>query len=66
MHFTANKSVTVKDLQYNGTKLEWVNNFKYLGVTFNKPNSFTDGIEELCQHACKQHANSAGFAFFET
>ena len=51
MHFTANKSVTVKDLQYDGTKLEWVNNFKYLGVTFNKSNSFTDGIEELCQHA---------------
>ena len=51
MHFTANKSVTVKDLQYDGTKLEWVNNFKYLGVTFNKSNSFTDGIEEMCQHA---------------
>ena len=49
MHFTANKSVTVKDLQYDGTKLEWVNNFKYLGVTFNKSNSFTDGIEELRQ-----------------
>ena len=28
-----------------------MNNFKYLGVTFNKSNSFTDGIEELCQHA---------------
>ena len=51
MHFTANKSVTVKDLQYDGTTLEWVNNFKYLGVTFNKSNSFTDGIEKLCQHA---------------
>ena len=52
MHFTANKSVIVKDLQYDGTNLEWVNNFKYLGVTFNKSNSF-DGIEELCQHAQK-------------
>ena len=51
MHFTANESVTVKDLQYDGTKLEWVNNFKYLGVTFKKSNSFTDGIDELCQHA---------------
>ena len=28
MHFSVNKSVTVKDLQYDGTKLEWVNNFK--------------------------------------
>ena len=51
MHFIENKSVTVKDLQYDGTTLEWVDNFKYLGVTFNKSKSFTDGIEELCQHA---------------
>ena len=51
MRFSVNKSVTAKDLQYDGTKLEWVNNFKYLGVTFNKSNSFTDGKEELRQHA---------------
>ena len=38
-------------LRYNEEEIEWVNEFKYLGVTFSGQNTFTGGLEMLCQQA---------------
>ena len=38
-------------LQYNQEIIEWVSEFKYLGVTFSSQNTFTGGLEKLCQQA---------------
>ena len=38
-------------LQYNQETIEWVNEFKYLGVTFSSQNTFTGGLVKLCQQA---------------
>ena len=37
-------------LRYNEEATEWVNEFKYLGVTFSRRNTFTGGLE-MCQQA---------------
>ena len=36
-------------LQYNQEIIEWVSELKYLGVTFLSQNTFTGGLEKLCQ-----------------
>ena len=33
-------------LRYNEEEIEWVNEFKYLGVTFSSQNTFTGGLKE--------------------
>ena len=43
-------------LYYNEEVLEWVNQFKYLGVTFSSRNTFTDGLDLLCHQAQKAQA----------
>ena len=43
-------------LYYNKEVLEWVNQFKYLGVTFSSRNTFTDGLDLLCHQAQKAQA----------
>ena len=43
-------------LYYNKEVLEWVNQFKYLGVTFPSRNIFTDGLDLLCHQAQKAQA----------
>ena len=41
---------------YNKEVLEWVNLFKYLGVTFSSRNTFTYGLDLLCQQVLKAQA----------
>ena len=38
-------------LRHNEEEIEWVNEFKYLGVTFSGQNTFTGGLEMLWQQA---------------
>ena len=38
-------------LRYNEEAIEWVNEFKYLGVTFSRQNTFTSGLGLLCHQA---------------
>ena len=42
-----------RSFSFVGSQLDIVNNFKYLGVTFSKMNSFNWNIKELCEKATK-------------
>ena len=46
----ANKVQTHRPyLRYNEETIEWVNEFKYVGVTFSRQSTFTGGLKMLCQ-----------------
>ena len=45
------RSTAVSILQYNKKIIEYVNELKYLGVTFSSQNTFTCGLEKLCQQS---------------
>ncbi len=51
MCFARKRPSTIQTLYYDDNILERVDDFKYLGVTFSKTNTFTNGIEVLCQQA---------------
>ena len=40
-------------IEYNFQPLQWVDSFKYLGVTFSATNNFTKGMKAICQQASK-------------
>ena len=42
-----------RSFSFEGSQLDIANNFKYLGVTFSKMNSFNLNIKELCEKATK-------------
>ena len=43
-------------LYYNKEVLEWVNQFKYLGVTLSSRNTFTNSLDSLCHQTQKAQA----------
>ncbi len=45
------KDIILPSLYYDTTSLNWVTQFKYLGVSFSNRNSFKGGLETLCQQA---------------
>ena len=40
-------------IEYNLQPLQWVDSFKYLGVTLSATNNFTKGMKVICQPASK-------------
>ena len=53
MCFTKKRPTVLPILSYGENQLEWVTEFKYLGVTFSHRNTLVDGLEVLCQQAHK-------------
>ena len=49
--FYQKKKPALPRLLYEDHSLQWVEDFKYLGVTFTKSNNLSDGLETLCQQA---------------
>ena len=42
-------------IYYNEKPLEWVEDFKYLGVHFAKNGKLTKGLQKICQQAARVH-----------
>ena len=40
-------------IEYNCQPLQWVDSFKYLGVTISATNNFKKGMKAICQQASK-------------
>ena len=40
-------------MYYNEKPLEWVEDFKYLGVHFTKNGKLTNGLKNVCQQAAR-------------
>ncbi len=53
MCFTKKALNQTPTLRYGSNVLDWVDDFKYLGVTFSKNNTFVNGLELLCEQARK-------------
>ncbi len=51
MCFSKSMQTALPAVYYNREALEWIDNFKYLGVTFSRNNKFTFAIETLCEQA---------------
>ncbi len=41
---------------YNGCELEWVDHFRYLGVSLSNTNKMTKGLQVVCQEALRPQA----------
>ena len=53
MYVSKRKPAKLPVIVYDMQPLQWVNNFKYLGVTFSGSNNLTTGLKATCQQASK-------------
>ena len=53
MYVSKGKPAKLPVIAYDMQPLQWVNNFKYLGVTFSGSNNLTTGLMATCQQASK-------------
>ena len=55
MLFTPRPVYFLRDITFNGKVLEWVDDFKYLGLTIDNKFSFNKHINYVCQGLSKSH-----------
>ena len=53
MQVSRRKITNLPELDYNGSSLAWVDNFKYLGVNISRTNNLSKGLNAACQQARK-------------
>ena len=53
MYVSKRRPAKLPVIEYNCQPLQWVDSFKYLGVTISATNNFTKGMKTICQQASK-------------
>ena len=53
MYVSKRRPAKLPVIKYNLQPLQWVDSFKYLGVTLSATNNFTRGMKAICQQASK-------------